>query len=82
VDWFGERDVRKMVMMTRIMAEIISSVLCRRLRVGEGGRSGSESGFGGSGCSGRAMSKVVWCVWLRWFVLLNELQESGGAILM
>jgi hypothetical protein len=55
-----------MVMMTRIMAEIISSVLRRKLRVGEGGRSGSESRFGGSGCFGLAMSKAIWCVWFVW----------------
>jgi hypothetical protein len=50
------------------MAEIMSSVLLKRLRVGEGVLSGSEGRFAGSGCFGRAMSKVVWYVWVRWFV--------------
>lgn len=44
-------------MRTRMIAEIISSVLCRRLRVAEGVRSAGRSR--GSDCFGRAMSKAV-----------------------
>lgn len=44
-------------MRTRIMAEIISSMLLERLRFGEGARvSGSVGGFGSSDRFGLAMS--------------------------
>jgi hypothetical protein len=65
VDWKQsicfEGDVQKTVMMTRISAEIMSSISCERLRVGEGGR--SEGGSWRSDCLGRAMSEAVVSVW-------------------
>ena len=53
---------KKMVMMTRIIAEIISSMLYERLCFREGGC--CEGGSRWSDCFGRAMSEADVCVCL------------------
>jgi hypothetical protein len=51
-----------MVIITRIIAEIIASMLYEKLRVREGGRPEGRSWW--SSCLGRAMSKAVVCACL------------------